>query len=89
VTKQSKGGRTECSLGVVDPVRSKQAAESRHEDDAAVVFNRLGQRCDLARFVYEAQVVHQKLDTCTSDCDTPLKRIDRFAATAKVVSHRC
>ena len=42
------------AAGVALPVRGEEAGEGRHEVDAAVVLDRVGQRFDVGRFLDQA-----------------------------------
>ena len=60
------------------PVGGEQAGEGRHEVDAAVVANRLGESLDLGGGLDQTQVVPQPLDQGPRDGDGPFERIDRL-----------
>lgn len=67
------------SLSRINPVRCKQAAERRYEDDAAVVRDGLRQGRNFMRFVREAQVMHQELDRGARDRNGTFESVDGLA----------
>ena len=67
------------SLGRINPVRCKQAAERRYEDDTAVVRDGLRQGGNFMRFMREAQVMHQELDGGTRDRNGTFESVDGLA----------
>lgn len=79
---------TECSLGVVDPVRRKEAAEGRDKVYAAVVRDGQGHLVDGLGVRDEAQVVQQKRHAGACHGDAALERVHGFPPVAEVVRDR-
>ena len=76
-------------LGIIDPVRRKQAAESRDEDTTAAVLDRGRHLADLGTVAEESEVVHEELDRRAGDGDGALERIDgRDVLPTEVVGDR-
>ena len=70
---------THCSVSIVDPVWGEEAAEGCHEDQTAVVRDRLCELGDLVGCVAEAHVVHQKLHAGARHCYATFQCVDGCA----------
>src|ERR1700709_1012826 len=69
---------TQCSLCIINPVRSKEPTKSSNKYYTTIILDCLRQFGDLARVLNETHIVHQKLNARASNCDTTLKGIDWF-----------
>lgn len=76
---------TKSTLGIVDPVRCEESAESSHEEYASIVVDAFSEFRYSLRISLETKVVHEELHAGTADCNTTLESIDGLPVITKVV----
>lgn len=74
-----RGDTEDGASSIIDPVRSEETAEGSDESAAAIVLDSLGESAELGGRLDEAKVVHEELDTGTSDSDATLEGVHSLA----------
>lgn len=84
-----KSELTNGSLGVIDPVGSKEPAKGSNEIASTIVVYLLSQRLYLTRFIEELEIVVQEFDCTSSDRNASFQGIDWLSSAAEVITHCC